>query len=97
MLLGAAIQQPSERISYTISYERALPCTDTIVHARATVTPQHPHGHNLEVVSLAPFAQRTRFFIEGGKNSQTYKVEITSRTREGRIFQDEIRLKIKEF
>lgn len=91
MRLGTNSQQPSERLLYTVDYAEALPDVDLPQVATATTVPT---GLTIE----APFTadSRVRFWVSGGTAGVSYKVELTVTTVAGRIFQDEITLRIKE-
>lgn len=91
MRLGTAQQQPSERLLYTIDYAEALTDEDRPLEATATVAPV-----GLTVASPFTADSRVRFWVSGGTSGVSYKVELTVTTVDGRIFQDEITLRIKE-
>ena len=91
MRLGTASQQPDERLLYTIDYAEALPDGDLPQVATATVAPA-------TLIVDTPFTTdtRVRFWVSGGTSGVNYKVELTVTTVAGRIFQDELTLRIKE-
>jgi hypothetical protein len=91
MKLGTVTQQPTERLSYTIDYRDALTDGDNVQTAFAVVTPA-----GLLVDNVSPLDPRVRFWATGGTAGTTYKVEITTSTADGRVFQDEVIFKIKE-
>lgn len=89
--LGTAVQQPTERLSYTIDYSEYLTDGDNVDTATAVVTPA-----GLTVDSVSVFAPRVKFWVSGGTAGVKYKVELTVNTADGRIIQDEVIFKIKE-
>ena len=89
--LGTVVQQPTERLSYTIDYGEYLTDGDNVSSAVAVVTPA---GRTVDKVSV--FGPRVKFWATGGTAGVKYKVELTVNTHDGRIIQDEIIFKIKE-
>lgn len=91
MKLGSVTQQPAERLSYTIDYSDALTVGDNLQNAGAASTPA-----GLTVDNVGPYDPRVKFWVSGGVSGVTYKITITANTADGRTFQDEITMKIKD-
>lgn len=91
MRVGTGKQQPSERLLYSIDYAEALADDDHPEGAVATVTPE-----GLTVDTPFTVDSRVRFWVSGGVAGVSYKIEVTVTTAEGRIFQDELILRVKE-
>ena len=91
MKLGTTSKQPAERFSYTVDYSEALTTGDNVQTATATVSPA---GLTLDNVGV--YDPRVKFWASGGTDGVAYKVTLTVTTADGRVFQDEIVLKIKE-
>lgn len=91
MNVGTITQQPSERLSYTVNYEDALLEGDQLQGATATVSPA-----GLTVDNIGVYTPRLKVWLEGGTSGRTYKVELNVTTVQGRRFQDELTVKIKE-
>lgn len=92
MILGTVTQQPAERLSYTFDYGQYLTDGDNIETAVGFV---EPAGLELEaVIVLDP---RVRFWIRGGSHGVRYKVTITSNTADGRVLQDELIVRVRDF
>lgn len=91
MRLGTGKQQPSERLLYSIDYAEALSEGDRPETATATVTPP-----GLDVALPFTVDSRVRFWVSGGTSGVSYKVELTVNTVDGRIFQDEITIRVKD-
>jgi hypothetical protein len=90
MRLGTASQQPNEKISYTVEYADVLD-QDRIANAGAVASPD-----GLTVTNVGPYDSRVKFWVTGGVDGTTYKITVTMNTNDGRVFQDEILMKIKE-
>lgn len=93
MILGAVTQQPAERLDYDIDYAEQdfLTTGETISSAVATVDPV---GLTVALVNVSP---RIKLWIEGGTAGTTYKVTTTATTSGGRIKQDELKVRIKDY
>lgn len=91
MKLGTVTKQPAERFSYTIDYSDALTLGDNVQSATAVVTPA---GLTLDNVGV--YDPRVKFWVSGGTDGVSYKITVTANSADGRVFQDEIVLKIKE-
>ena len=92
MKLGTVVQQPTERLSYTIDYGDYLTDGDNIQTSVASVEPAGITVDNVLVID-----PRVRFWVTGGIAGQKYKVTLTSNTADGRVLQDEVVFKIKEY
>jgi hypothetical protein len=92
MKLGTVTKQPAERLSYTFNYEKFLTDGDNI-HTAVGVA--EPAGLTVEAVTVLD--PRVRFWLSGGVDGVRYKVTITSNTADGRVIQDELTVKVKEF
>lgn len=91
MRVGTSTQQPSERLLYSIDYAEALPDGDLPLVATATTAPA-----TLTVEDPFTADTRVRFWVSGGTAGISYKVELTVTTVVGRIFQDEVTIRVKE-
>lgn len=92
MKLGSFIKQPRERESYTINYSQDLTQGDNLQSAIANVEPA-----GLQIDQLDVFDPRIRFWAVGGEVGVTYKITITTTTVDGRILEDEVMIKIKDY
>lgn len=91
MILGTFLKQPAETLDYDINYAEWMVAGDSIGSATAT-----PDGTGLEVVSVFVNPQLIKLWVRGGNAGTTYKITITATTDDGRIKQDEIKIKVKE-
>ncbi|MEA3639909.1 MAG: hypothetical protein VBE63_08195 [Lamprobacter sp.] len=92
MRLGAANQQPGERLSYTVWYNDALTVSDNALESSVTVEP----AGELVISEVQTLADRARFWVSGGVSGTQYKVTISTSTEEGRVFEDELIFRIQE-
>ena len=91
MIIGTFTQQPAEYLDYDIPYE--LTSGDSLSSATATVSPA---GLTVGSPLVIP-GNKVKIWISGGVSGVTYKVEVTTTTTLGRIKQDELRFRIKDF
>ena len=93
MILGAVIQQPSDRIDYDFDVSSLFNGdSDSVVGVAATAFPV-----GLNVVALISDTDRVKVWIDGGTNGVEYTVEVTITSTNGRIKQDELIVTIEEF
>ena len=92
MKLGSFIKQPRERESYTINYSLDLTAGDNLQGATSSIEPA-----GLQIDQLDVFDPRVRFWVVGGEVGISYKVTITATTSDGRILEDEVMIKIKDY
>ncbi len=97
MLLGTFNKQPSEVYDYDFDYAEWLTVGDNLESCVVTVFPDdsaEPDGLKIEtVIVIDPIL---KIWLKGGKNSTTYKITLTSTTADGRIKEDEIKIKVKD-
>jgi hypothetical protein len=92
MKVGSITQQPAERFSYSINYSRALTTGDGLASVTSSVAPSGLTVNNVGVFD----DNRVRFWVSGGTSGRTYKATFTVTTDDGRIFQDEVDITVKE-
>ena len=92
MILGNFTKQPVDVVDYDIDYSEWLSEGDTIESATVTVAP----ATNLVIDSLFVNDPRIKIWVSGGTNGVTYKVTVTATTADGRVKQDEFRVKVKD-
>ncbi len=91
MKVGTTTKQPGERLSYTVDYTDALPLGDNLSTATATVSPS-----GLNIFNVGVYDPRVKVWLDGGTDGVTYVVTIEATSIDGRIYQDELTVKIKE-
>ena len=92
MRLGVVKQQPGERLSYSVSYEKALVSPDVLSGASAEVDP----AGELLVDAIAYTDTAVQFWAAGGVSGTRYKITLTVSTTEGRVFEDELVFVVRE-
>lgn len=90
-LLGIFDKQPDERESYSITYEDDLTDGDNVESAVITSSPA---GLTISAPAIAD--PRVRFWISGGVDKTSYKVTVKTTTADGRVLEDEVKIKVKD-
>lgn len=93
-LLGTKTKQPIEKLDFDISYEDWLTPGDGLEAANVLVVITPPE-------LICPFhtvngGNIVKVWLEGGVDGVTYLVTLTAETDDGRIKQDEFKVKVKE-
>jgi hypothetical protein len=92
-IIGTITQQPVDVLDYDIDVTALVEGGDAIASVVATVTP----SGELEVSPIETSDTLVKLWIgPDGVAGTTYKIEVTVTTDNGRIKQDELRVKIKE-
>ena len=91
MRLGITSKQPIEKLSYSVSYKDALTAGDNVDTATVVSVPA-----GLTITNVGVFDPLVKFWVAGGINNTVYKTVITVSTSDGRIFQDDLVVKVKE-
>ena len=91
-VLNTYVQQPDDRLDYDIPY--LLNSDDSLASVAVEVTPA-----GLDVTGLVdPDATSTvKLWVEGGVSGTKYKVEVTITTTLGRVKEDEVIFKIRNY
>ena len=90
-LIGVINKQPADRRDYDVDCTSLVGDYDVVQTATATASPA-----GLTVDAPTVFSDHVKLWIGGGADGATYKVTVTVFSRDGRIQQDEIRVKVKE-
>ena len=103
MLLGKLVKQPVERQNYFVKYEDYLQEGEVLVSIVGVATLQGTIVDPLVVddfTLIGPVImtsnQDVEFWLEGGLDGMSYKLEFTATTSFGNVKQDEFKVKIKE-
>lgn len=91
MRLGSFIKQPVEVIDYDIDYSQWLTVGDNVESCVVTVDTA-----GLDIDATFINDPRVKIWVSGGVNGVTYKVTATTTTADGRVKQDEFRVKVKD-
>ena len=93
MKLGSFSKQPSEKISLSIKYDRALDDDDEVKEVLfCSVLP----ADELQVVPVLVGTKRVRLFTEAGVDTSIYKITLRVLTSNGEEFEDEIICKVND-
>ena len=91
MILGTFQKQPADRLDYDVTYAQWLTAGDNLSDVVAEVTPE---GLVIETVYVVD--PKVKVWLSGGDSGTTYKVTLTANTADGRIRQDEFKVKVKD-
>lgn len=94
-LIATFEKQPADVLDYDIDYATWLPDNDAIASAVAAVTPTG--GMEVDLTLVVENSTRVKLWVSGGVTGTTYKVEVTVTTDDGRVKQDEVRFRVKEY
>ena len=102
-ILGTFIKQPADRLDYDFDYSLFLIDVDTLetavfevvtlVESETEITTPNPLAIDAEVVADT----YTKVWVSGGEIGYIYKISCTVTTGHGRVKQDELKIKIKEY
>ena len=92
MILGTYTKQPADVLDYDVDYAEFLNGTDTLASKTVTATPT---GINVDSSTIV--GTRVKVWLSGGTNGVTYKVTVTATTGDGRVKQDEFKVKVKDY
>lgn len=89
-VLNTYVQQPADRLDYDIPY--ILNDTDTLDSVAVSVTPA-----GLDVTGIVLDDNTVKLWVEGGVSGTKYKVEVVITTTLGRVKEDELIIKLKDY
>jgi len=84
--------QPDESLDYDLDYTDWLTTNDNVSSATVAVTPADELAATLVQIN----DPRVKVWLEGGVDGTTYKVSVTMTTADGRVKQDEFKIRVKE-
>lgn len=87
-------KQPADVLDYDIDYTEWLPTNDTLDTVEYVVSPT---GLNVETALIINSGTRVKLWVGGGVSGTTHKVEVTVTTVLGRVKQDEVKFRCKEY
>ena len=96
-VLGTFIMQPADEWDYDIRYDEWLPPSDGLSDQVAPIVTVEPEGLVVESVTRDYDNKKVKVWLSGGVDRQRYKVEVTTRSREGRVRQDEFYISVRDF
>lgn len=90
-MLGTYTKQPVEVLDYDVDYADWLESGDYVVSATAVPSPA-----GLTIGMITVLSPRVKVWASGGVDGVTYKVTVTATTHDGRVKQDEFRIRVKD-
>lgn len=90
-ILGNFTKQPVDVVDYDIDYSEWLSAQDNVQSCDVSVSPA---GLTLGQVFVNDPC--VKIWVSGGTNGVTYKVTATTTTADGRVKEDEFRVRVKE-
>lgn len=90
-ILSTFTKQPSERLDYDFDFSAWLNSDDAIASAQFSVVPE---TLTLDGSVIRP--TYAKVWVSGGENGVSYKITCTASTVQGRVKEDEIRIRVKE-
>lgn len=91
-LLGTFKKQPADKLDYAIDFSGSLPEGDAISNATVTIDQAGLTQHGEALVN----DRTVKVWFSAGTNGTTYKVTVTATSTQGRIKQNEFRIKVKD-
>lgn len=92
MILGTYTKQPADVLDYDVDYSEFLAGIDTLANKTVVATPA---GINVDQSFIV--GGRIKVWLSGGTNGVTYKITVTATTSDGRVKQDEFKVKVKDY
>ncbi len=97
MLLGTFLKQPADRLDYDFDYSEWLTANDNLASAVVDVFPNDSlEIGGLQVDHVTVIDPILKIWLRAGRNGIIYKLTITATTEDGRIKQDEFKIKVKD-
>lgn len=100
MNIGSITKQPAEVLDYDIDFSEWLRAGDTLETINVDITRLDGVAISTDdlatkyVINSTPIA---KVWLEKGLGGQSYKVEVTTTTREGRTKQVELRARVRDY
>lgn len=91
MNLGNFTKQPVDVIDYDIDYSQWLTAGDNVESSIVSVVPE-----GLLVDSIFINDPKIKIWVSGGLNGANYKLTVTTTTADGRVKQDEFKIRVKD-
>lgn len=90
-MLGSFLKQPVEVETYTVNYSEYLVDGDQVISATAVSIPT-----GLTIQNVYVEHPRVCVWLSGGTNNDIYKVEVTAQSADGRVMQDEFKVRVHD-
>lgn len=92
-ILGTYQKQPNDVLDYDIDFSRWIADSDLIISVVATADV----GITLLTTTIVNSGKSVKQWVSGGVSGVTYKIQIRATTSEGRVKEDEFKVKVKEY
>lgn len=96
-ILGTFTMQPADQWDYDIDYSEWLPESDGLSENTLPVVEITPAGLKAETVTRDYDNKRVKVWLSGGESGVRHKIEVTTKSREGRVRQDEFFIIVRDF
>lgn len=93
MIIGMAQKQPAEYLDYDVDFTDWMPDGDKIIGATVTVSPDGELTAN-NIMINTPIV---KFWLAGGVSGASYKLTIAINTQNGRIKEDELKIRVRDY
>lgn len=93
MIIGMAQKQPAEYLDYNVDFTEWMPEDDIIESATVAVLP----AGDLTVDTISIMTPIVKFWAAGGVTGTTYKLTVKITTQGGRIKEDELKIRVREY
>ncbi len=93
MIIGMAQKQPSEYLDYNVDFTEWMPEDDQIASAVVTVSPEG----ELTTDNVSIMTPIVKFWAAGGVTGKQYKVSVKITTEGGRVKEDELKIRVREY
>jgi hypothetical protein len=93
MIIGMAQKQPAEYLDYNVDFTEWMPEDDEIASATVAVVPEG----ELTTDTISIMTPIVKFWAAGGVTGKTYKLTVKITTANGRIKEDELKIRVREY
>ena len=93
MIIGMAQKQPAEYLDYNVDFSEWMPEDDQIASATVAVSPEG----ELTADTISIMTPIVKFWAAGGTAGKTYKLTVKITTEGGRIKEDELKIRVREY
>lgn len=91
-MLGIATKQPVDVLDYDVDFEKWMPDGDALSLASAVADDAGITIDDVEVIGTV-----VRVWVSGGSDGVTYKITVTATTNDGRVKEEDFKLRIRNY
>lgn len=96
-VLGSFVMQPADEWDFDVRYDKWLPASDTVSDQVMPTVAVTPAGLVVDTITRDFDNKKIKMWLSGGTDGERYKVEVTTRSKEGRVRQDEFYVTVRNF